>query len=115
MLVVEDEAELRGMFGEVLQDAGYEVAMAANGYEALRVLAALEAPAALILLDLMMPVLDGHGFLARLRANSTLPQIPVLVLTGSDVPVPPGAQALLRKPARLEALLAAVAQYVRQS
>lgn len=111
VLVVDDEADLRGAYGEILQEEGCEVAMAANGAEALSVLASLKEAPCLILLDLMMPVLDGYGFLARLRANPTLPPIPVLVVSASEGPLPDGAQGWLRKPFRLDALLAEVTRY----
>jgi CheY-like chemotaxis protein len=113
VLVVEDEADLRTAYCEALQAAGYEVAMAANGYEALRVLSALEHPPCIILLDLTMPVLEGQGFIARLRANATLPPIPVLVVTGSVAQLPPGAQGLVRKPVKLDSLLAEVARHCK--
>lgn len=68
ILVVEDEASLRGLLTMVLQHHGYEVAVAGNGLAATAFLAGGGA-ARLILLDMMMPVMDGLRFLAWLREN----------------------------------------------
>jgi CheY-like chemotaxis protein len=112
VLLVEDDPDIRGAICELLQFEGYEVAMAANGSEALRVLARLEPRPSLILLDLMMPVLDGYGFLERLRAHATLPAIPVLVLTASPIDrAPEGTVGLLRKPMDVDTLLAQVTRH----
>jgi CheY-like chemotaxis protein len=105
--VVDDDPDTRGAMGEVLHHGGYEVAMAANGKEALRVLANMDPPC-LILLDLSMPTMGGTDFLERLRANAAHSSVPVVVITAEPGPAPPGAAAVLRKPARVEALQSAV-------
>ncbi len=111
VLVVEDDAEVRGALCDVLHAAGYDVVMAANGREALRVLSNLEAPPGLILLDLTMPKMDGMGLLEKLQEDEALRALPVLVVTALEGPVPPGAVGLLRKPVQVKALLAAVDRY----
>ncbi|RKH17524.1 response regulator [Corallococcus praedator] len=108
VLVVEDDDDVRAAIAEILEGEGYEVAVAANGREALDELVHLRAPC-LILLDLRMPVLDGAGFLLNLRSDwPRLRDVPVLVLTAVDSEPPPDTQGLLRKPIIPDELLASV-------
>ena len=83
VLVVEDDAENRELMARTLEKSGWEVSEAGNGQEALDVLHSLEPK--LILLDLMMPVMDGFGFLAALRAKPEWQHIPVIVITAKDL------------------------------
>lgn len=83
LLVVEDDADIRDTIRAVFELDGYAVETAANGVEALAKLDALGRPC-VILLDLMMPVMDGWQFLERLRGHPD-PQItasPVTVVSG---------------------------------
>ncbi len=113
ILVVDDEEDIRILLGELLGRAGYQVAAAANGQEALRLLFA--KPPALVLLDVAMPELDGWATLSRIREVSDVPVIMVTargeelervrgLQAGADdyVTKPFGRQELL---ARIEALL----------
>ncbi|MBJ6760143.1 response regulator [Myxococcaceae bacterium JPH2] len=110
VLVVEDDPDIRGAVCELLELEGYGIASARHGAEALQYLNGRAHLPSLILLDLMMPVLDGQGLLERLRADTRLSTIPVLVLTASPMATPPvGAVGLLRKPVQLEELLDEVA------
>ncbi len=79
VLVVDDDAVTRTMLGEYLRGVGLEVVQASNGHQALEAIR-MEAPDA-VLLDLLMPVMDGMTFLERLRANPSHVGLPVLVLT----------------------------------
>jgi len=83
VLVVEDDAENRELMARTLEKSGWEVSEAGNGQEALDMLPSLEPR--LILLDLMMPVMDGFGFLAALRAKPEWQHIPVIVITAKDL------------------------------
>jgi len=78
---VEDEKDLRELLAEVLQDHGYTVATAANGREALDRLASGPLPA-LILLDLMMPVMTGWEFRRRQIQDVRIAAIPVIAFSG---------------------------------
>lgn len=82
-LVVEDDPATREMLGRLLQRDGWAVDEAANGRIGLERVTA--APPDLILLDLMMPELDGFGFVERLRAEPAWRTIPVLVITAKDL------------------------------
>lgn len=110
VLVVEDDPDIRGAMAEALQEEGYEVAMAINGHEGLRVLSVLSAPC-LVLLDLEIPRVDGTGFLERLRTDARFAGTRVVGMTAEPGPLPPGTLAVLRKPVRLETLLALVTEY----
>ncbi|QSQ21514.1 response regulator [Pyxidicoccus parkwayensis] len=107
VLVVEDDEDIRAAIAEILEGEGYDVAIAANGSEALDELRHMRRPC-LILLDLMMPVMNGHEFLARIREMPLMRSVPVLVLTAVSTEAPPGARGLLRKPFIVEELLDAV-------
>lgn len=113
VLVVEDDPEVRGAMGEVLHLGGYDVLMAANGREALWVLSHLDALPGLVLLDLTMPRMDGLALLEKLQADAVLCTLPVLVVTALEGQPPPGVVGLLRKPVKMEVLLAAVARHYR--
>lgn len=111
ILVVEDDAATRDAVALVLEDEGYSVTGVANGQEALHHLRQA-APPNLILLDLMMPVMNGWEFRQQQTQDPALQAIPVLVIS-ADRAVPQKAAALgakdyLLKPIDLEELLQAV-------
>ena len=83
VLLVEDDPATREIMVRTLEDADWRVSEAGNGREALEQLAQ-EKPQ-LILLDLMMPVMDGFDFLLEMRADPTWQDIPVIVLTAKDL------------------------------
>jgi CheY-like chemotaxis protein len=114
VFVVEDDADVRAMLEQALELEGYAVASAANGQEALEWLR-VEGPPSLILLDLMMPVMNGWQFMAVQTTDPNLSTIPVVVLSG-DATIDAKAQSLgatgfLRKPVTIDALLATVEKF----
>jgi CheY-like chemotaxis protein len=111
VLVVDDNPEIRSSLKEVLEEEGYRVAGVADGREALDYLRTEERPQ-LILLDLMMPVMDGWQFRAEQRKNPTLASIPVIVISAmADAAGDIGAERVLSKPLSPEVLLGAVERY----
>lgn len=84
VLVVEDEVDVRDALVCLLELEGFEPLVAGNGAEALVALAQHEAPC-VILLDLMMPVLDGFGFLVALHERFPVRAPPTLVLTAREL------------------------------
>ena len=107
ILIVEDDPDTREMLARFLEIAGYEVAQAANGLEALDVLRS-GAEASVILLDLMMPIMDGWQFRAAQTRDPLLSHIPVVVVTaaGARERIPAiDADAWLSKPIDLDGLL----------
>jgi len=101
VLVLEDESGLREVLGLMLEYSGYDVEAVRNGAEGLRRLREGLRPAC-VLLDLMMPIMDGPEFVRAMRADATLASIPVVVLSGItrmlDDPSSLGAAAYLEKP-----------------
>jgi CheY-like chemotaxis protein len=83
VLVVDDDDDLREAMQLLLSCSGITVTTAANGAEALRSLQGGQAQPCLILLDLMMPVMDGFELLRRMDADPALSAVPVVVLTGA--------------------------------
>ena len=83
VLIVDDLPENLYVLGELLQGAGYRVKVANSGHVALQ-LAAHHPKPALILLDVMMPGMDGHEVLRQLRSDSETNEIPVIFLTAMD-------------------------------
>jgi CheY-like chemotaxis protein len=113
VLIVEDDAAIRAVLAETLLDDGYQVLTAENGAEALGALARVQP--CLILLDLMLPVMDGFQFRATQRLMPSLATIPVVVLSAFPANVETVAEldaaAYLSKPVRLERLVATVERY----
>ena len=111
LLVVDDDLDIRDALQDVLEGAGYSVRLAADGQQALESLRAGWTPN-LILLDLMMPRMNGFEFRDVQRHESGLRDIPVL-LASADPALPQAARALgvagyLRKPLDLDDLLGTV-------
>jgi CheY-like chemotaxis protein len=107
ILIVEDDAELRRMFTTALTMDGFTVVEAANGMEALRLVA--EAPPDLIVLDLVLPHVNGLVVHQELASQLSTRHIPIVIVTGlgldlSYVKVP----CVLRKPVSPEQLVDAV-------
>jgi CheY-like chemotaxis protein len=117
VLIVEDNADIQQAIVQVLEDEGYEVRVASNGREALDALRSPDIPLPrVILLDLMMPVMDGWAFRAEQVADPTLSDIPVIVLTADGNATEKVAHldvaGSLRKPVDLLTLLGAVAPHL---
>ena len=114
MLVVDDDPDIRETLGLLLARHGYEVATAADGAEALQQLRRMSPPPCLVLLDLMMPRMNGFEVWETM-VSSELAPIPVLALTGAGPATTTRAQELrlevLRKPIGLDQLLRAVARF----
>jgi signal transduction histidine kinase/CheY-like chemotaxis protein len=83
VLVVEDEPSIRQMVRRVMEKEGWKVREAENGQVGLRAVA--ESKPAVILLDLMMPVMNGFDFVRELRKNTEWQDIPVVILTAKDL------------------------------
>jgi CheY-like chemotaxis protein len=83
VLLVEDDEDIRNSVAEILTDEGFQVIGAADGDDALRKLRAATELPRLILLDLMMPVMDGWAFRAAQLADERLAKIPVVILSAA--------------------------------
>lgn len=115
ILVVEDDEAMRGALGDLLDDEGHEVVMAAHGHEALDRLA--ERSVDLIVLDLTMPEMDAYRFRAEQEAKGVGLDARVLVLSGaSDVGAAASrlnADRWMEKPADIDGLVNAINELLR--
>jgi len=108
ILVVDDLPDNYVLLQTVLEDEGYQVEVADNGHAALE---RIEShPPDLVLLDVMMPEMNGFEVTRRIRQNPTLPFIPILLVTGYSDPLPAdgfdaGADGFIRKPINFDDLL----------
>jgi PAS domain S-box-containing protein len=84
VLVVDDDADVRGLVRKTIKDAGMRTAEAAGGRAALEWLAVNPKPS-LVLLDLMMPEMDGFTFLQKARGSPELVDLPIVILTAKDL------------------------------
>ena len=112
VLIVEDDADLRDMMAQLLRLEGLNAVTAANGQEALDYLRG-HAPPTVILLDLMMPVMDGWQFRREQQRDAELANVPVIVLSALD---PTRAadiamNAFLKKPLDFDRLLELVRRF----
>ena len=113
ILVVDDDDDIREVLGLILRSQGYEVDEAVDGLDALSRLQADEgALPSVIVLDLMMPRLDGEGFMRALMREPRLRDIPVWIISGHaeacDKATELGARGCLLKPIDLDQALAAL-------
>jgi CheY-like chemotaxis protein len=115
VLVVEDDTDVREMFEMLLQFSGYETMTAANGAEGLERMR--ERRPCVVLLDLMMPVMDGFTFREQQLQEPSLAKIPVVCVTGGYEPAYVSRRLALRcvpKSAPIERVLTEVEQFCRQ-
>jgi CheY-like chemotaxis protein len=111
VLVVEDNDDIRELVSLVLTTEGYQVREAQHGKEALDILDAMGEQPCLVLLDMMMPVMDGFAFLQSLRKQHKLLSMPVVVVTASATNPVDGAVKTVRKPVSAELLRQLVREF----
>jgi CheY-like chemotaxis protein len=115
ILLVDDDGDLRRSLGEALEEAGYDVTASANGHEALVVLRQAPRPD-VILLDLLMPVMNGWQFCMAKKADPTTAPIPVIAMSAA-VSRDPGSPYFIEvddfiaKPLELDELLSKLAPW----
>ena len=112
VLIVEDDADLREMMAQLLSLEGYRTETASNGRDALRYLERGDPPD-VILLDLMMPIMDGWEFRRRQVQNPHIAGVPVVVLSALDPAraADLGGTAFLKKPLDFDRLLELVRRF----
>lgn len=117
VLVVDDDPDIRDSVADALDQEGFRAICAADGRDALQVLAR-EGPPAFVLLDLMMPAMDGAAFCARLRATPAWTSVPVVVFSAhrdaATLAAQMGADAVLSKPVRLADLMDVAARFAKR-
>jgi|SRR5882724_11143899 len=121
ILIVDDDSDLRNMLRLALETEGYQASCAANGREALTLLRGSEGRPCLVLLDIMMPVMNGWDVLEHIVRDRGLRDIPVVVMSGhlrdrrerDRASRSPGM--FLQKPISLKKLLSVVGQFCSQA
>jgi two-component system sensor histidine kinase/response regulator len=113
VLIVDDDQHILDSLREAFQDEGYEVVTSANGHEALELLTAQVTRPDVVILDLVLPGLDGVRVYAAMQANPALASLPVIVSTANPARAP-GGVVVMPKPLELDRLLEAVAGLWRE-
>lgn len=103
VLVVDDETAILEALEDVLSSEGYDVRTACNGREGLRRMR--EATPDILLLDLMMPVVDGHQMLEEIESDPRLAGTPVVLMSAGTLSQPRFSRPFLAKPFELATLL----------
>ena len=114
VLVVEDDLDIRETCRQILELEGYDVLTAANGQQAFEILRSCQVRPALILLDMMMPVMNGWEFLKSRCADPGASTIPVVVVTAAGQMgnfEASTVQGFLKKPIELDTLLDTVKKF----
>ena len=114
VLIVDDEFGLADITADLLRDIGYEVVIAINGKAGLASLAT--HPVDLVIVDLMMPVMDGPEMIAQMRADARLAAIPVILMTALPEAIKgdTGANATLVKPFAFKELLGTIDRLLKR-
>jgi CheY-like chemotaxis protein len=110
VLIAEDDEAIRDGLSMSLEIEGYRVLTAANGREALEVLPTLQPPC-LLLLDLLMPVMNGWELLEAKNREPGLAAIPVVVLSATESKDLPGVAAFVPKPYQLDKVIGAIRKH----
>lgn len=111
VLVVDDDPSIRDLLRVMLEMNGYSVQLAPNGREAMQLLSYIDLPS-LILLDMMMPVMNGWQFYSATRADPKLQNIPVVIITAyskEEIEMPP--VEILNKPFDFDVFWELVGKY----
>jgi len=110
VLVVEDDADTRELWADVLRDAGYRILTARNGREALEILLREEHTPDVMVLDMLMPEMDGWQLHAAMKVKPRFSRIPILACSGSasTLYAAPVSRDYLLKPVRPVVLVTAV-------
>ena len=121
VLVVEDNEDIRSLLDAVLGLSGYDVVLAENGHEALRLLVDVHLAPDLAILDVEMPELSGWEVLRSIRDNASTADLPVIVcsVNGSDADLDRGralgCDGYLQKPFHIDELAAEVGDVIARS
>jgi two-component system, cell cycle response regulator DivK len=116
ILVVEDQEDNRQILRDLLTNAGYKIAEAGDGEEALRAIAAKRPD--LILMDIQLPKMDGYEATRRIKTNPATKDIPIIVVTSyalsgdEDKALAAGGDDYVTKPYSPKALLAKIREYL---
>jgi CheY-like chemotaxis protein len=102
VLIVDDDDLIRATMRELIEMSGCSAWEAANGKEALKVMA--DNRPCLVILDLLMPVMTGNELLEAMRLEPTLAEVPVIISTSAPDRAPPGVP-IIRKPVNIDSVV----------
>lgn len=109
VLVIDDDPAICQTMKDVLEIQGYEVVTASDGVEGIKALKSMSGLPCMILLDLMMPGMNGWGFLDFQKANPTYSKVPVIICSAYEASAKSiGTSPVLIKPVQLNSLMGAV-------
>ena len=109
ILVIDDDQAIRQTMTDVLEIFGYKVFTASDGQEGISSLHLMKAPPCVILLDLMMPGMNGWGFLDFQRTHPVFSNVPIVVCSAYEASAKSvGTEAILTKPVQLDKLVGAI-------
>ncbi len=112
VLVVEDDDDTRLLLRTILEEEGYRVQTAADGLQALQILEEQPRPAVL-LLDLMLPRMDGWVLVERIRGSPLLAKMPIVAMSALRGRAIPCTEAFLKKPFGLGDVIEQVSRFAR--
>ena len=119
LMIVEDSMDIQLILKDLFTGEGYDVSCASNGQEALDILSSAEELPRLILLDLMMPVMDGFQFRDRQTRDARIAQIPVFIMSADTniqtKKIKTAAAQAFKKPVDIDQLLEATRQHYHAS
>ena len=110
IVVVDDEEAICETLKDVFEEEGYAVEVAYDGIEALRLIRAMRVKPGMVILDLLMPRMDGNAVYAAMKADPALIDIPVVIST-SDPSRAPSGVLIMKKPVDLDLLLDTVRKH----
>jgi len=110
VLIVEDNPDLQALYRAAVRNEGYEPLLASDGLEALNLLKTSSVQPNVIILDLMMPVMDGWQFMEHFNKDPSINTIPVVVCSASKSAAPPNVK-IMKKPVELDRLLDVLNSY----
>jgi CheY-like chemotaxis protein len=115
ILIIEDDEDIRTVLVEFLESLGHTVEAAVDGEKAMKVLKSGATKPGLILLDMMMPVMDGLTFLGEYAKSFASEPVPIIAMTADSkllkLALDAGARGGIRKPMDLDDLMTTLAQY----
>lgn len=117
ILIIDDDPQIRSLFREILEQAGYDVFLASNGHDGLQLFR--QTPTDLVITDVFMPEIDGLELITTLHHEA--PTVPIIAFTGKSegqeymkVAMYLGAQCTMAKPVPATELIRAVRQHLRE-
>lgn len=115
IFIIDDSREIRDLVGRLYQTEGYKVELAADGQEALQKLRQTDTLPSVILLDLMMPIMDGYQVCMEIAKDARLSSVPVLIMSADanaeEKAKKVGAKGWLKKPVAVDTYIAVAEKF----